>query len=860
MTSVLAPSALSFKRKVITETASAAHGCLLVYPVSKKSKQRVAVGDSTGLFKVFSVGRRLEPVVAFETPETAVQAGEGGAEKQMKAITAATLFSDQLFYIQGSLLHAYSRKGKPFFTVDTNVTEKVHSLAIDTPFIFLAGDFMVTTMRETKELGFFLSPDRVNDMCAYVVPSSTTRESERQLSDYVCCLACNDRVLRLVQENTLIDEISCEASLTTLVYHSVPRLLLYGTHSGSIGVMTVMDSGSLQKVGAHMPDGPGGTITTLGLADVNADGQDELLVGYDDGTVRVFVVQRSDSFSSAGMEAVQLAPVWAGNVGERVMSVAGGIITHTAAQPDILVHTFSGQVIAFTLDTDGPMEDVQAAAAEAAAKQAALIAKQQDTQGEIGQLRALIAQRTRELSETPVLRETEEGPMLTVSASFKVSVTLAPAEGSAMLSLVVSADAPLAGMLVQCNAALTFVATDSAAVKARGMVGSDGAVSTSSSSQSFTAAAGSSMTIATVTPAQRGSKRLEVHMWVDEGVADTLRATVYSAQAPRTAQIKYIPLCALPLYERLPSGDTSVLSSDVVQSMSRLIVLGNFQGQDVLVWLGQLVPSMSDVPRRAEEHQRFAFTSRFLGSVLTVDIEGDQDGGSGSRAIFACDSLVTLATVKRHIVQVCAERGLHISTREHVLCQTVLHQLRQLYPLMSSLSSSQRRWQLLQGLRELQGAGTNLSFLPHLFQEVLASAEEVQAEAEAEAQQGGYLKRAVVALYRSFVYFKGHAPLFSEAIREQLEAASCGMGFNPAVLEKIMYPGDTTLQEAAAAEIAAMSTTVLASANAVAQAAPTAAAIAADAAEAEVDCPALNDSAEAPSGIASSPHTISQEP
>ncbi|KAG5473728.1 hypothetical protein LSCM1_04358 [Leishmania martiniquensis] len=853
MTSTIAPLALSFKRKAITETASAAHGCLLVYPVSRKSKQRVAVGDCTGLFKVFSVGRRLEPVVAFETPETALQTGEGGAGKQMRAITAATLFSDQLFYMQGSLLHAYSRKGKPFFTVDTNVTEKVHSLTIDTPFIFLAGDFMVTTMRETKEIGFFLSPDRVNDMCAYVVPSSMACESERQLSDYVCCLACNDRVLRLVRENRLAEEINCEAALTTVVYHSVPRLLFYGTQSGSIGVMAVTQSGALRKVGAHMPDGPGGLITSLGLADVNADGQDELLVGYDDGTVRVFVVQLSDCFSAIGMEAVQLAPVWAGSVGERVMSVAGGIITHTAAQPDVLVHTFSGQVIAFTLDTDGPKEDIQAAAAESAARQTALIAKQQDTQGEIEQLRVLITQRTRELSEAPVLREMGEASVLTVSASFKVSVTLAPVEGSPMLSLVVSADAPLLGMLVECSAALTFAPTESAAVKAR-VTATDGAALMPTSSQSFTAAVGSSITIATVTPAQRGSKRLEVHMYVDEGVAGTLRATVYSAQAPRTAQVKYIPLCALPLYERLPSGNISVLPRDVVQSMSRLIVLGDFKGQDALVWLGQLVPGMADVPRSAEECQRFLFTSRFLGSVLTVDIEGDQDDGNGSRAIFACDSLVPLATVKRHILQVCAEHGFHISTREHILCQTVFHQLQQLYPLMSSLSSIQRRWQLLQGLRELQGAETNLSFLPHLFQELLASAEEVQAEAE--AQQEGYLKRAVAALYRSFVYFKGHAPLFNEAIRVQLEAASCSLSFDPALLEKIMYPGDTTLQEAAAAEVAAMRTIAPASINAASQAARTAA----DTAEAGAECPALIGPTEAPSHVVSSPHASSEDP
>ncbi|KAG5490486.1 hypothetical protein JKF63_00606 [Porcisia hertigi] len=818
MTSVIAPAVLSFKRKIVTKTASAAHGCLLVYPVGKKSKQRVAVGDSTGLFKVFSVGKRLEPVVSFETSETVLQTGDGGAERK-RAITAATLFSDQLFYVQGSVLHAYSRKGKPFFTVDTNVTERVHSLAIDTPFIFLAGDFTVTMMCETTEVGFFLSPDRVNDMCVYVVPSAMVRDGERLLGDYVSCLACNDRVLRLVQANKLVEEVSCEAALTAVIYHSAPRLIFYGTQSGSIGVMAVVETGGLHKVGAHMPGRPEGTVTCLGLADVNADGQDELLVGYDDGTVRVFIVSLSHSIGFTGIDAVQLTPAWAGTAEERVMSVAGGIITHTAAQPDVLVHTFSGQVIAFTLDTDGVKEDAQTAAAEGAAKRDALSGKQQDTQGEIEQLRALIAQRTRELREAPAPHAVVEARGLTVSPSFSMSITLTPVEGMPMLSLVVSADAPLDGMLIQFNAELIFVSTDYATVNTRFLGRCEG-TSTSPSLQSTTLVIGSSAAIATVTPAQRGSRRLEIRMWVDEGVADTLCATVYSAQPPRTAQIKYIPICALPLYERVANGDTSLLSSDVTQPMSRMIVLGDFQGHDALVWLGQLVPGMADIPRRAEEHQRFVFTTRFLSSVLIVDIENAQDGASGSRVIFSCNSLVTLATVKRHIVQACAERGLNVSTRENILCQTVLHQLQQLYPLMSRLSSSQRRLQLLQGLRELQGVETDLGFLPHRFQEVLASAEEVETEAEAEVHQAGYLKRAVAALYRSFVYFKGHAPPFNEAIRVRLEAASCGLSFNPAELEKVMYPGDTPLQEAAAVEMAATSTTAPTAIKPAAPAAP----------------------------------------
>ncbi|KPI89792.1 hypothetical protein ABL78_1055 [Leptomonas seymouri] len=792
MASLEAPPALAFKRKVLTKSATTARGCLLVYPVGKKAKQRVAVGDSTGLFKVFSIGKRLEPVLAFETLETVVPSG--GADKDERPITAATLYSDQLFFIQGSVLHAYSRKGKPFFTVDTNVTEKVSALAIDTPYIFIAGDFMVTTMNETKEIGFYLSPDRVNDMCVYVSPSATSKDGERQLEEYICCLACNDRVLRLIQSNKLMEEVGCEAALTTLVFDQSDRLLYYGTQSGSIGVMSVKGNGGLRKVGSSMPISTGGSsssVSSFGLADADADGRSELLVGYDDGTVNVFALQQTRSSNSA-VDSVALSLVWTCNVGERVTSVAGGVITGSPEQPDILVHTYSGQVINFTLDTDTAKEDVQAAAAEAADRQAALLAKQQDMQREIDQLRSLIAQRTAELSVAPPVPASKKPapPVLMVSATFTLTVTFTPLEAAPLLSLVIFADVPLEGAMLRCNAQLTFVSTGSAVVKTRARAG---ATATASSS-----AVSSSPVIATISPVQHGSKRLEVHLWADEGVEDTLQITAYSGQAPRAAQVKYVPLYALPLYERVSSDSAAALAPGMVQAMSRWIVLGNFVGQDVLEWMGQLLPGLADIPHRATTH-RHIFVSDFLQSTLVLELEEPETGNRecNSRAVFSCNSLVTLATVKRHLSQTCAQLGVTITTREHVLFLTAQRQLQQLYPIMEGLSTRQQRLQLLQGLRELQGAESDLSFLPSSLQEVLTSAD-VEVEAEAELHQEMYVQRTVAALYRSLVFFKGHAPPLSDAVQARLDAASCGLGFDAALLERIFFPHDELLKEASA--------------------------------------------------------------
>ncbi|KPA80384.1 hypothetical protein ABB37_04636 [Leptomonas pyrrhocoris] len=656
---------------------------------------------------------------------------------------------------------------------------------------------MVTTMKETKEMGFYLSPDRVNDMCVFVTPSATSNSEERQLEEYICCLACNDRVLRLIQSNKLIEEVSCEAALTTLVFLQSEKLLFYGTQSGSIGVLTVKESGGLHRVGSSVPNSGSSSsnITSFGLADVNADGQDELLVGCDDGTVNVFALQLTRS-SNTAVESVALALVWTGSVGERVTSVAGGVITGAPEQPDVLVHTYSGQIVAFTLDTDAVKEDVQAAAADAADRQAALLAKQEDTQSEIAKLRRLIAQRTEEMNAAPAVPAAKAAapPVLTVTATFALTVTLTPLEAAPMLSLVIFADVPLEGAMVRCNSQLTFVSTKSAVVKTRPAAGS--------ATTSAFSASSSAPLIATIRPVQHGSKRVEVHLWADEVVADTLQITAYNGQAPRTAQVKYVPLYALPLYVRVSSDSSAALAPELLQAMSRWIVLGNFLGQDVLEWMGQLLPDLADIPHRATT-RRHIFVSDFLQSTLVVELdeaEAGSSGGGGNRAVFSCNSLVTLATVKRHVSQACAQLGVTITTREHVLFLTAQRQLQQLYPIMASLSTSQRRLQLLEGLRELQGAENDLSFLPNPLQEVLASAEEVEVEAEAQSHQESFLKRAVAAIYRSLVYFKGHAPPLSDAVRVRLESAACGLGFDATQLERIFFPRDEQHEDATALE------------------------------------------------------------
>lgn len=865
-----AAAAIHLSRRDIKSTSSAAHGGLLVYPYSsKKAKQRVAVGDRTGAVSVFSIGKRLDEVPVFNTVESdmAISGGGGGSAQspsKKQPLSCATLFTDQLFCVRGSVVDAYSRKGKHFFSVDTNATERIHSVAVHTPFFFISGEYMVTAFKESKELSLFMAPDRVREMVAFPVKSALAK-ADLLLTDYMVCLGCNDRTIRVVRGKEMVEELACEAAVTALFFDETQRRLYYGTEIGSIGVFDVVGDQTLRRRCSYLPNsgGSGGmaaaasssspaatsaAVTCLALFDVNMDDRPEVLAGFDDGTVQVFAVIESSSASpslptsppttnSVGGTS-ELQSVWSGGVGEKVVSIAGGCVTLGPAQPDVLVHCFSGQLSAFTLDlADANAHSLEAVeAAEAARRQReqqeAVAAKRADTAADIDRLQGAIA-----VAAGHLARETgaaaRRAPLVAVASTFTATVGLRAVDQTAMMALVVDADVPLECAILRSTAAdVTFFGTDSTQVTMQahhsyspqqggGGQGSSspssprGSNSNSNGTSGISGSGTATKSLALALPLQQqhnnsgggGSKRLEALLWADdEGHADVISVTLYATQAPRTAQVKSVLLCALPLYHRIGSLGSHFDSSIEMQlGLSRVTVAGAFTARQAAEWLSRLLADLSEAPSAATQRlleesvsRPLCFYSAFLGTVFSVEFTAGDYTGTGAVAGGASsDSVLTLSsdspsallTARRHLVRNASAVGVSVRTRDAVLFGSAVRRLARLAPLMERCAAATREAELLGGLRELQGADTDLTFLPAGHQRLLQSAEAVAAEAARQAQQLAFLRRAVVALYDSLVQFRAHVPpLATAAAREVLEAAACGAGYSAAGLGRLFFP------------------------------------------------------------------------
>ncbi|KAG8346370.1 hypothetical protein ERJ75_000133300 [Trypanosoma vivax] len=713
----------------VTSVSSSAPRCLAVFPSGKKkAKQRLAIGEKKGIVSVFSLNRKMERTVAFQTP------------RQRRPISCLTLYADQVFFVYGSVLEAYSKKGKSFFSFDTNVTEEIHSVFVATPFIITCGSFMVTAFRESKELGFYMSPDRINAMVAFVATSSL-RRSELDFEDYRCIIGCNDRVIRMLRGHKPLEEISCEAPISAMYMSEGQRVVYFGTDAGSLGCLDLQRSDfTVTRTLSYIPSNRQSAVTALAVYDINGDKAEELLVGRQDGSVQVYCIKQSGDKGEA-----KPICIWSRSVDERILTIVAGLITN-AQRPDVLVHSFSGKITAFRVEEmeQGAEEDAEALGAgqEGEERQA------EDVQEEIDELKRLIEEKKQQLA-TRAGATKDKAPILAVSSTFTAKLALSQQTDSPALLLVVESDTILSCVTLQSEVELHFLETP----------GTDVIMQESNSCSGMR-----TRTIAILHPTGLQRCSCSVRFWVKDGQPGALKLTLLSAPVPRTAQVKVVALKVLPLFARV-GGDN--VDSAETPTHSTLQVEGSFTARDMHSWLYTLLQGTPELyqPNLVELH----YDNVFLHSALVVTY------GDG-KATFSTDSLVALAIIKRAISSCASERSLTVGCSMHVHSDAIRYELERLAPHIASHNKASRNARILEALQELRSDhNEDTGIFSEEHQRLLDDPEEVAKQHAQVMHMSGYLRNYLLHLYETAVDLVPRMPKMTPTVREAL-LGLCGCG------------------------------------------------------------------------------------
>ncbi|KAH9598818.1 hypothetical protein LSM04_001933 [Trypanosoma melophagium] len=721
-------------RKEVTSVASNSSRCMVVYPLGKKSRQRVGIGEKTGAVTVFSIGKTMERVVAFETPP------------QNRPVSCATIYEDQIFFVHGSVLDAYSRKGKLFFSFDTNVTEVIHTVFVSTPFIITCGSFMVTGFREAKELGFYMAPDRINAMVAFVSTSAlTVKREERAFADCCYILGCNDRTIRLLRSHKALEEIQCEAPISSLYFSEVSHKVYYGTSAGSLGCMDLKNNDfSLGRDFGYIPEDRQAAVTALSVFDINMDKREELLVGRQDGLVQVFYIHRDDDTSSG-----QVVCIWSGSADESVLSIGGGFITH-ANRPDVLVHSFSGRITAFSLKEEerisgrGDHGDSGPTSAVVESEVIETEIQINDIRGEIAALKQAIVAKTNELAECTGAKGAGTS-LLAVSSTFTVKVTLSQQKDSPALLLMIESDTPIDCITLQSEVRLHFAQTVAAEVIVQEEIPQNNLLT---------------KTLAVVRPLETRKYSCSVAFWIPDGQWGLLRVTTLASLAPRTAQMKVVQLRPLPLYAHV--GGNEKESNATRLAPSTMEVVGDFTAREMHGWLLMLLPGTPELYQSKLSTLRFEDT--FMHNALEVKY-GDRN------AVFTATSLLTLTVVRRYISSCAVDRSLALTFRFSIHDDAVHSNLQSISTRLAKCNKSFKDLRLLEALHELHGnqqADKNL--LSEDSKQILEKADKVKQEHVQNSLMKDYLQMLLLALYESVSDLVPGTPKMTVTTKEALVA------------------------------------------------------------------------------------------
>ncbi|CAH1406799.1 unnamed protein product [Nezara viridula] len=247
--------------------------CMRLLPHLGLSK--VAVGGQDGVLQVFSL-KKHEIQFSFKTlpgdPISALQLGGTIGAPQ-----------DKIFVASKTEVRGFSKKGKLFLGLDTNMTEHIKSMQVSGIDLMVAGNHLFNHYRNCKDVNSYLSSDNINDL------QVMSLDKNHRL---VSVLACEDRLLRIIERSAMSQ---------TFPLHSAPVVLsLLGDTGGEggEGLVVAMENGDigLVQVNRTMSDWKWliqntkkrDSVRCMCWYDLYKDGTKQLIVGRDDGSIQIY--------------------------------------------------------------------------------------------------------------------------------------------------------------------------------------------------------------------------------------------------------------------------------------------------------------------------------------------------------------------------------------------------------------------------------------------------------------------------------------------------------------------------------------------------------------------------------------------
>ncbi|XP_049544780.1 Bardet-Biedl syndrome 7 protein-like [Anopheles darlingi] len=628
-----------------------------------KQQQKVAIGDQEGVLQVFSM-KKDELQMHFKTlPSERIASVKLGGQSGSVA--------DKIFTASENKVRGFNKKGKLFLAFETNLTETIRSMCVNGSDLLVCGNHVYNHYRDCKEIGSYLCGDVIVDVAA-LCPNNTSR--------LITVLACSGRVLRVLEHSRVRQTLELDSVPTVLyVPKGIGNRLLCGFSDGSVLLFhlnlqvtevkrEVLVSDQLLKGGSDRGDGCSSAVTCLITYDLAGDGKEELIVGYRDGTLRVFTMH-SDEYQF-DMECTQ---IYSESFNESISSVQGGCVGATN-YTEIVVCTYSGRVFGLTtqciskcLSDSGHFAD--RATPVIVGQPIDPSAKLQRIKTEIYELEQTIAkERERyQLSTQALSTGLSAIPMLPVNDAFMLSKS----DATYLLSLEIPT--PIEHVLLQCDAPLSLLDVEK-----------NSAVVSFSECDKL-----SGNSLLASYRCQLNTNRIDLMFRTIEGQTGTLQVYITPNLQPKCCQLKRYHIKPLSLHAIIHNATDTMLA----RPMNTLTLKGTFSQAEVHNWM---INSIPELPEKLHDSGkvRHTFQHVFIGTLLVCEY------GKGE-ASFRSDNISTISILKDFITKEATKKRIKLEISTSINESTIPSLIKLIEPKIMHYNRLTKDCQMAQALVDL---------------------------------------------------------------------------------------------------------------------------------------------------------------
>ncbi|CAI5784418.1 Bardet-Biedl syndrome 7 protein isoform X1 [Podarcis lilfordi] len=658
----------------------------------RKATQKVVIGDQDGVVTCFGM-KKGEAVPVFKTLP-----GEKIARLELGG--ALNTPQEKIFVAAGSEVRGFTKKGKQFLAFNTNLTENIKAMHISGSDLFLGASYVYNHYCDCKDQHYYLSGDKINDVLCLPV---------EKLSCITPVLACQDRVIRVLQGSDLLYEMEVPGPPTVLTLNNgnggdSGEEVLFGTSDGKIGLVEISGVSPVEKWKIENEKKRGG-ILCMDSFDILGDGVKELIIGRDDGMLEIYNFE----YAKSPILRYEYA------LSESVTSVQGGCVGKEGYD-EIITSTYSGWVSGLTTEPTHR----ECGSGDGLKMTHEMQNKVLSLRNELEQLQIKVLHEREKYQQS-----SQSSTAVSAVPTFSINDKFTLNRDDASYSLVLEVQAAIDTVLLQCDVPIDLKDVDK-----------NSAVVSVVDCESEP---NGNFLLATYR-CQVNTTRLELKILSIEGRYGTLQAYVTPRVQPKTCQVRQYQIKPLSLHQR-----THCIDRD--RPMNTLTLKGQFSFAEVHSWVVFCLP---EVPDKTPVGESVSFY--FQNTFLDTQLECTYRKGEG---YFKSDNISTISILKDVLSKEATKRKINLNISCDINEVSVNHTLKLIHPKLEYQLMLAKKVELLDALKELQAHEGNTDFLIPEYRSILEEAEELLKEHKKQPTSLERLYGMITDLFIDKFKFKG---------------------------------------------------------------------------------------------------------